>query len=386
VERRTLLGLNFNVFLLGLVSFLTDVSSEMVMPILPLFIVSLGGAGLAVGLIAGLSESASSVLRVFSGYWSDRYGRRKPFVASGYAASAAAKLFFPLSTTWAHILVLRPLERVGKGLRTAPRDAIIAESLASGVRGRGFGVHRAMDTSGAILGSVSAFLLYWFWGWELRPILWAAALVAFSSLVPLYFVGERRFKPQAKTFKLSLAGLPGNLKLFVAAATVFAMGNLSYMFLILRAQELFAGRAAVAVPLLLYVLLNVVFATLAVPFGVLSDRIGRKGVLFAGYVLFASVCLGFAALSSLPAYVALFVLYGAVYALVEGNQRAFVADFDVKELRGTALGVFHTSVGLAALPANFLAGALWQYVSPAAAFAYAAALSMAAALLLLRVK
>jgi len=379
-------GAGVNVVLLGLTSLLTDFGSEMIMPILPLFIVSLGGAGIAVGLIAGIGDSLSSILKVFSGYWSDRVGRRKPFVTLGYVSSAVAKLFFPLSTHWLHLVVLRPIERVGKGVRTAPRDALIAESIRVGVMGKGFGFHRAMDTAGAVLGSFSAFLLVWVWGLNLRTILLAAALISFTAIIPLLWVREpspSQSKPQISSLKISLKGVPVKLKLFIFAATIFALAEFSCMFFILRVSVFLAGAGVeyVATPILFYTFFNVVYAVFAFPSGMLADRFGRLTMVVIGYLLFAVTCLGFATTGSLPVYAMLFVAYGLVYALVEGNVRAYVSELSPPGVKGTVLGAFHTSVGLAALPANLLAGALWQLTSPTITFLYGAALSTLAATL-----
>ena len=387
VRRASFLGAGLNVLLLGLASLLTDFGSEMVMPVLPLFIVSLGGTGVAVGLIAGIGDSLSSILRVFSGYWSDKTGRRKPFVLAGYASSATAKLFFPLSTHWLHLVVLRPIERVGKGVRTAPRDALIAESLKAGVMGKAFGFHRAMDTAGAVLGSLTAFLLVWVLAWDLRTILLAAALISFTALIPLIWVKEMGGGHKIMgSLKISLKGLPGKLKIFIAAATVFALGEFSYMFFILRVAGFLAARGLehLAMPILLYVFFNIVYAGFAFPAGVLADRFGRLKMIVLGYILFLGTCLGFAYSNLLMLYVFLFIVYGLTYALIEGNMRAYVAELSPPERRGTVLGAFHTCVGLAALPANLLAGTIWQFGSPQLTFIYGSILSALATCLAIK--
>jgi len=386
MKRGLFRGIGINILLLGVVSFLTDLSSEMMMPILPMFITALGGTAFVVGLIGGLGDSIASILKVFSGYWSDRYGRRKPFVFSGYAVSSLAKLFLALSTIWQHVLITMSLERVGKGLRTAPRDAIIADSAATEVRGTAFGIHRAMDTAGAVGGSLLAFLLFWFLGLEFKTIILVCAIVAFSALIPFYRVREAKREPREIGLSIGFKGLPRRLKGFVLIATIFTLGNFTYMFFILRAQDFFTGvvseRAAFAIPILLYVLYNTVYALLSIPSGMLSDRIGRCQVLLLGYSLFGLTCLGFAFLDSLAAFIVLFALYGLVYALVEGTQRAFVCDLASEELRGTALGTLHTCISLAALPASLIAGALWQHIDPWATFVYGCALGLIAAVLL----
>lgn len=379
---KSFLGINVNIVLLGLVSFLTDTSSEMILPILPFFIAALGGTGLAIGLIGGLEESVASILKVFSGYWSDRYGRRKVFVFSGYLTSSISKIFLAFSTMWQHVLILRPLERVGKGLRTAPRDAIIADYAGEEVRGKAFGLHRALDTSGAILGSALALALFWFLKLEFKTIIFLGALIAFSALIPLYVVRERRVKVKRITLKISLTELPSSLRLFILIATLFALGNFTYMLFLLKAKQFFAEEIAVAMPILLYVWFNIIYASFSMPLGMLSDKIGRRSVLSFGYLLFGLTCLLFALPLSMFSLIILFALYGLVYAMIEGNQRAFVSDLAPKELRATSLGTFHTAIGFAALPSGIIAGALWQYIDPTAAFFYGSALGLLAATLL----
>jgi len=363
-----------NVILLGIVSFLNDLSSEMIMPILPMFITVLGGVGLVVGLIGGLRDSISSILKVLVGFWSDKTGKRKIFVSSGYLTSSVFKLFLAFSKTWQHILVFAGLERVGKGLRTAPRDAIIADSMPK-ERGKGFGIHRAMDTSGAISGSIIVFLLFWFLDFDFKTIIFIAAVIAFASLIPLYFVKERKREPQDISLKIGLRNFPQSLKLFILISTIFTLANFSYMFFILKSQEFFTGKLSVGVPILLYILFNIFYALFAIPFGSLSDRIGRIEVIVFGYFLFSLTSLGFVFANSLTTFVVLFALYGLVYAIVDGNQRAFVSDLSSQELRATALGTFHTTTGLAALPASLIAGFLWQ-INPNITFIYGAGVSI----------
>lgn len=382
-----ILGISTNIVILGIVSFITDLSSEMMMPLLPLFITSLGGGGLAVGLIGGLGDGLSSLLQVFSGYWSDRLPRRKPLVFAGYAVSSVFKLFLALASAWPHVLAARVFERVGKGLRTAPRDAIIADSSDQSVRGRAFGVHRALDTAGAVAGSLAALLLFWFLDLEIESILVVAAVVAFAALFPLYWVKEPRRESRQAALAVTLRGLPGRFRLFLLAGTAFGLANFTYMFFVLKARDSFVAgsgdREAMAAAIGLYILYNVVYSVLALPMGTLSDRFGRGRVLMVGYLLFAITCFGFAVVDSRPWFILLFGLYGVVYAIVETTQRAFVSDLAPGESRGAALGMFHTCTGVAAILGSLIAGQLWEAVEPAATFFYGGAVALVATVPLL---
>ncbi len=376
-----------NVVLLGVVSLITDASSEIIMPILPLFIASLGGTGIAIGLIGGFGDSAASIMNVFSGHLSDRLGKKKLLVFLGYGVSAIMKLFYPFSRTWQQLLFFRVVERTGKGIRTAPRDALIADSSATTVRGKAFGLHRAMDSSGAIVGTIMAFALFWFLGLDLRTVLIIAAAIAFLSLPPLLLVEERETAGAREKLRFGFGSLSPELRRFILVASLFSLGNFTYMFFILKAQRsliqgAFLEREAIGISILLYLLFNIAYAFLAVPAGILSDRRGRRRIIIAGYSTFAVMAIGFAFLTSLPALVVLFVLMGTAYALVEGNQRAFVSDMAKAEMKGIALGTYHTSVSVAALIAGAIAGVLWEQISPSAAFLYGAGMSALAAGLL----
>jgi len=370
-----------NIILLGVVSFLNDFGSEMIMPILPMFVRSLGGGGLAIGLLSGLRDGVSSILQVLSGYLSDRTGKRKIFIVVGYALSAVFKLVLAASRTSTQAMVFSASERVGKGLRSAAKDAIVADS-ARAERGKGFGIVRALDTAGAVCGSASAFLLFQFLGFGFKTIIIVAAFLSLVSLVPLRFVKE----PAEAVKVVAESGrgkLPKSLMVFIIISSVFALGNFGYMFFVIRAQDSLGGGLKVAAPILLYVLYNIFYAAFAVPLGVMSDKIGRDRVIMIGYLLFFATNAGFAMLHSLPAFLVLFALYGVAFAAVDGNQRAFISDLAGKGSRATALGVFQTVSGSAALAAGLVAGLLWEKVNPVATFVYGALFTMAAALLLL---
>lgn len=371
-----------NILLLGLVSFINDSASKLIIPLLPLFIAQQGGTGLAIGLIAGLSESLASLSKLLAGYWSDRLARRKPFVLFGYALSSLSKLLLAFSASWPQTLVLRVGERLGKGIRSAPRDALLAAATRRSGRGRGFGIHRAMDSGGALFGTLLVLALYWFLQLDFRSIFLIAGIISFFSLLPLLRVRESRGAANHQ-LRLQLRGLPPRLQRFLLVAFTYALGNFSYMFFILRAEGAFEGRLAVAIPLLLYALFQLSSTVFAVPAGALSDRIGRHRVLRIGYALFTLLCLGFLVADSLWPLLGLFLLYGINFAFVEATERAYVADLAGVAERGTALGTYHMATSLAALPAGLLAGALWD-MAPLYTFAAGALLSLGALLMLRR--
>ncbi|MDM7934431.1 MAG: MFS transporter [Methanothrix sp.] len=366
-----------NILLLGLVSLLNDISSEIIQPILPLLITSLGGGSLAVGLIGGLSDGLPSLLQLVSGYWSDRTGKRKPLVIAGYAISAASKLLLPLSAGWQHVLLLRSLERCGKGVRTAPRDALICESADTAHRGRGFGLHRAMDSLGAVIGALLAYLL-WRSGLSLSSIILLAGALALLALLP--FQGVREGPRASPAARMDPPDLPPDLLAFIAIASLFALGNFSYMFFLLRAGQLLSGGDATGYTLLLYVLFNLVYSSLSIPVGRWSDRSGRRAVLALGYALFAVTAVGFASASSPLMLTPLFILYGAVNALVSGSQSAFVSDLSRSSARSTSLGLYYGAVGISSVLSGLLAGLIWEMLGPAAAFLFGALPASLAAL------
>lgn len=353
-------GVSLNIFLLGFVSLLNDMSSEMLMPILPLFLTSLGADSVIIGLLGGLRNSIASTLKVVGGYLSDKTGRRKIFVSYGYLTADIFKVALSLSKIWQSAVVFASLERIGKGIRTAPREAIIAES-SKDHKGRSFGLDRAFDTTGAILGSILAFILFWYLGLSFKLIILLSAMIGFISLIPLLWVKEKRIKPDGIPFKFSFKLLPKKVKLFILVACIFALANFSYMFLILRVKDFFSDKLAIGIPIIFYVLFNIIYASLAIPLGNLSDKIGRKKIIMFGYFLFFVVCSGFIFAKSTVEFILLFALYGLVFAAVEGNQRAMISDLVKEKHKATALGVYHTMVGVLALPSSLIAGYLWSF-------------------------
>jgi len=380
-------NLQKNVYLLGFTSFLNDMSSEMIMPILPMLITSLGGGSLSIGLVGGLREFISNILMVLVGYYSDRIRKRKVFVILGYLTSSIFKLLLGLSKTWLLAVVFSSLERMGKGIRTAPRDAIISESMPKTL-GKGFGIQRAFDTAGAILGSTLSLLFILYLQYSFSKIILIAAVVGFLSIVPLYFVKEKKASYDSKiTFKVGVKNLSNELKLFILISALFTLSNFSYMFYILRAQEFLMivdEKMAVVIPIALYILYNIFYASFSIPFGILSDKIGRKSVLTLGYVLYGITSLGFAYFISKKSLILLFALYGIAYASFAGNQKAYVSDLSSEDVRATALGLFYTVIGFASLFASLIAGYLWK-ISPEMTFLFGGILAVISGLLLLLV-
>ncbi len=376
MKRGIFTGITRNVLVLGLVSLLTDLSSQMVFPLIPLFLVSVLGVGAyAVGIVEGAAETTASLLKVCSGYWSDKIKKRKPFVLFGYSFSSVTKPLFAFAHVWPTVLLIRIFERIGKGLRTAPRDAIVAESSDEGVRGMAYGFHRTMDGIGSVLGAVLAFLLLPILGY--RKIFLLGFIPAAIAALVVLFVKEKRStagqEAKVKKVRISFRALPKNLRLFIAVASIFSLGHFGYAFLLLRSKGIgFTDQHA----LMLYALFYVVYALCSIPSGMLSDRIGRKPVLMMGYGVFALCALGLAFLSSRYALFIFFSVYGLSYAMFDGAQRAFVVDLSPAHLKGTALGTFHTAIGLVALPGGFIAGLLWDTINPIATFLYGFMLSL----------
>jgi MFS family permease len=367
---------------LGLVSLLTDASSEMIVPLLPVFLVSLGAGPAALGFIEGWADATSAVLKLVSGGLADRVKRRKPLVLLGYGVSSAIRPLIALAQSASHVFAIRFIDRVGKGMRTSPRDAIVADVTHEDHRGRAFGFHRAMDHLGAVVGPLTAWLLLKQAGLPLRATFgWAAVPAALALATLFFFVKEpERVAPVGAGARLSLRPpRVARFRRFLAAEFLFALGGSTDAFLLLRANEL--GVASADLPLM-QAALHVVKSSLSVPLGGLSDRIGRKRVILAGWVIYAAVYVLFGTATQTWHAWALFTIYGTYYALTEGAERAFVAELVPAAERGRAFGAFHFSTAIAALPASYGFGFLWSRYGAHAAFTTGAVLAAAASLLL----
>ncbi|VVB57669.1 Multidrug resistance protein MdtG [uncultured archaeon] len=379
------------VLLLGAVSFFTDVSSEMIFPLLPVFLTTfLGASAAAVGLIEGVADSAASLLDIVIGYAADRRGSYKKFVAWGYGLSSFVKLGIALAATWPQVLLLRGVERIGKSIRSSPRDAIIARSSTPSNRGTAFGLHRAMDTLGAITGPAVAYVILSLMGSgesAYRTVFGIAVLPAFVAvLIIVLFLREpkretgKKSQPASGRKKLpffaALRSLDSNYRRFLLISALFSLSYFSFALLIVRAVEL--GISAPDI-LLLYLLYNLIYALVSVPIGALSDRIGRRVVIAASFALYGLICLGFALVSAWWQVALLFALYGVFVSADESVNKAYVSDLVGEERRATALGAYNTGMGAVYLPANALFGAAWAALGAGVAFGGAALIAFAAA-------
>jgi MFS family permease len=390
VSRKSLAyGLTANVVVLSAVSLFTDVSSEMILPILPFFLTQvLLADALVVGLVEGLSDSVVSFMKIFSGRLSDSAGRRKRFVAAGYSLSTAMKALFPFAQSWPEFLGMRVLERAGKGVRDAPRDALLTESTPPETRGKAFGFHRSMDTTGAIAGPLitlallATFVASRSQAEQYRFILLVAAIPAAIAVVIILLVREPKRAPTVRQpLRVTFRGIPRPLLVFLVIAGMFSLADFSYAFLLLRAGTLFGPTTAI----LLYVLYNIVYALHAFPAGILSDRVGRRPVVLFGYLAFVAMSTLLVASDTIVVLVLAFVLYGLSYGMAEGTQRALVADYAPADIKATVLGAYHTCVGVVKLASGVVAGFLFV-IDPRATFAFGAIVAGFAAVALFRWK
>jgi MFS family permease len=375
------------VWALGWVSFFTDVSTEIIYPLLPLFLTTTLGASMAfVGLVEGIAESTASLLKIVSGWWSDRVHKRKPLMVAGYGLSALTRPIIALATTGGHVLAARFIDRIGKGIRSSPRDALLAASVPPEQRGAAFGVQRMMDNAGAVVGPLLAWiLLHWFTS-DFRVLFWIATVPMVAAMGVLIF-GAREEKETAtqtaSAASISFTVTPA-FKSYLGAVLLFTLGNSSDAFLLLRAQAL--GIPTSSLPLL-WMALHVVKSAGSYPAGLLSDRIGRRGLIIGGWCVYALVYVGFG-FASQPWHIwVLFLAYGIFYGMTESTERALVADFFPDAQRGRAFGAFNFITGIGAFPASLLMGGVWTVYGPAPAFSVGAFFAViAAAWFLFRVK
>ena len=382
-----------NIIALGFVSFFTDVSSEMILALLPLFLSALGAGKTAIGFIEGIAEFTASTLKIFSGWLSDKLRKKKLLVVIGYSLSTVTRPFMAVAGNWGQVLCVRFMDRVGKGVRTAPRDAIIAESTEAGERGKSFGFHRMMDTSGAVVGTLLASLFLFVFTkffqmetiFQYRTIFWISLIPGIMAVLTLiFYVKEPKFAEAGKQIFSLKAALPKKFTRFLMIVALFELAHFSYAFFILRASDL-----GVIIPLIpiIYLVYNLVYAGFALPAGQLADRFGKKNILSIGYLLFGLMCMGFAFASNAWHAWMLFVFFGLSVAIVDTIPRAMVPEMITPEAKGTAYGFYHMVIGALDLPACLAAGILWDVfgktTGPMIAFSYGAVLAIIAGFLLM---
>jgi MFS family permease len=385
-------GLPRNVFAIGLVSLLNDASSEIIYPLLPIFLAnSLGASARAIGTIEGLAESVASLLKLFAGYLSDRLAKRKLLVVAGYSVASLARPLLAFAQTWTQVLAIRLTDRVGKGIRTAPRDAMIADTVRVEQRGLAFGFHRAMDHAGAVIGPLIGYVLVILFVANAkspttrefsRIFLVASVPALIAVLVAIFLMREspQHSSGDNQVKKLSLRGFDSNFKRFLVVLALFTLSNSSDSFLILRAMD--AGVSVALVPLLwaAHHATKVLSSLLG---GDLSDRLGRKRLIVSGWILYAAVYAGFAYATNQASLWVLFLVYGIYFGLAEGAEKALVADLVRPEQRGTAYGLYNLAFGITVFPASFLMGTIWDWKGPTVAFLLSACMGATAAMLLL---
>jgi MFS family permease len=385
-----------NVFAISFVSLLNDASSEIIYPLLPVFLsLTLGASAGIIGLIEGTAESVSSLLKLFAGYVSDRRGKRKVFVVLGYSLASFARPLLAFATSWYQVFAIRLTDRVGKGIRSAPRDAMIADTVALEERGLAFGFHRAMDHTGAVVGPLIGYVLVKLFAAnrnaptaaDFTKIFLLASIPALAAVLVLTFFVREASKPKSAPdqklgtpVSFSLRGFDANFKRFLLLIALFTLSNSSDSFLILRAQT--AGVSITTIPLL-WAMLHVSKVISSLVGGDLSDRLGRRRLIVSGWILYAAVYMGFAFVSNALSAWVLFLIYGIYFGLAEGAEKALVADLVKPEQRGTAFGLYNLAFGITVLPASLLMGALWIWWGPTPAFLVSGTLGASAAVLML---
>jgi MFS family permease len=373
-------GISRNILYTGLTSFLTDTSVKMVYSVMPMFLMSIGASKTSLALIEGIAESTAALVKTFSGFWSDKIGKNKPFMLIGYGLSSLIMPFYALVISPVQVLYLRFAERVGKGIRTAPRDSLIAGSVINGETGKAFGVQKAMDNMGAILGPILAFLLLLFIPNNYRIIFLVAGIPAIFGIFTLLFGVKEAKKDRDKPIVWSgLKSFPKRYYAFLVVIFVFTLGNSTDALLLVKANEI--GVKVAFIPLV-YLITSVVSVALAVPMGILSDKVGKEKMLAVGYLVYAVVYFGFGWSSDVKAIMGLFALYGLYSAMTDGTQKAFVSDLVDSDKKGTGLGIYNALIGLTLLPASLLAGILYDKVNADVPFYFGGAMSLLAALML----
>jgi len=373
-------GFNRNILFTGITSFLTDTSVKMLYSVMPMFLLSIGASKTSLSLIEGIAESTASLIKSLSGFWSDKIGKNKPFMLIGYGLSALIVPLYLFVVTPIHVLILRFVERLGKGIRTAPRDSLIAGSVTNGETGRSFGLQKAMDNSGAILGPLAAFALLTVFPGDYRKIFLFAGIPAILAILVIIFgIKEAKKKSSDLFTRFHFKDLPGRFYWFLGIIFVFTLGNSTDALLMVKANEV--GVKVAFIPLV-YLITNLVSVFLAIPVGSWSDKIGKERILIAGFLIYAGVYFGFGVSSSIGPILVLFAFYGVYSAATDGIQKAFISDMIDKNKQGTGLGIYNALLGITLLPASLIAGVLYDRVNSSVPFYFGAGTALLSAILM----
>lgn len=380
-KEKRILGLERNIFFVGVTSFLTDTATKMIYAIMPLFLMTLGATKTEISLIEGIAESTASVLKALSGWWSDKIGKNKPFMIIGYAFTAILSPLFSIVTSPLQVLIIRFTERLGKGIRTAPRDSLIAGSSDDNTKGRSFGFHKAMDNSGAIFGPLLAFGILALFPGDYRKVFIFAAIPGLLGLISIIsFVKEAKRDKVERLGRITIKDFSPKYYAFLGIVFIFTLGNSTDALLLIKASDIGVQDAFIPI---IYLIFNSVSVMFSVPAGILSDKIGREKLIIFGYLLYSIIYFGFGRTNSQGVLIQLFALYGLYSAATDGIQKALVSDLIDKKKRGTGLGLYNCVVGITLLPASVIAGLLYDHVNNSAPFYYGSIMALVAAMLML---
>lgn len=381
VKRKNILGIERNIFFVGITSFLTDTTTKMIYAVMPLFLMSLGASKTEVSLIEGIAESTASILKAVSGWWSDKIGKNKPFMIIGYGFTAILSPLFALVTSPLQVLMIRFTERVGKGIRTAPRDSLVAGSSGDKTKGKSFGFHKAMDNSGAIIGPLMAFGILALFPGNYRRVFLIAVIPGLLGLISIiYFVKEVKKDKGGLPGKISFKDFSKKYYFLLIIIFIFTLGNSTDALLLIKASDV--GVSDTFIPIM-FLIFNAVSALFAVSAGILSDKIGRERLIIFGYLLYSLIYFGFGRTTSQISVIVLFALYGLYSAATDGIQKALVSDLIDKNKRGTGLGLYNCIIGITLLPASVIAGLLYDHVNNRAPFYYGAIMALVAAVFMI---